>query len=107
MGQGGCSSGREGERSFGAVGDGVTDDTEAIQAAFDAAAEAGGGTVLFPAGGVYFTLPFHFSGSHTAIELPLGARVVFSNDKSKYANSSGITNLMSAVAKVDVWNQKN
>ena len=82
----------------GAAGDGVTDDTKSIQAAFDAAATAGGGTVLFPAGGSYFTLPFHFSGSHTAIELPLGARVVFSNDNSLYPghNTSNILDLMYA-----------
>ena len=82
----------------GAVGDGVTDDTKSIQAAFDKAAKAGGGTVLFPAGKTYFTLPFHFSGSHTAIELPLGARVVFSNDNSLYPghNTSKILDLMTA-----------
>lgn len=37
-------------RHFGAVGDGVTDDTAAIQAAIDACAAAGGGIVYFPVG---------------------------------------------------------
>lgn len=36
--------------SYGAVGDGVTEDHLAIQAAIDAASTAGGGTVYFPSG---------------------------------------------------------
>jgi hypothetical protein len=37
-------------KDFGAVGDGVADDTAAIQLAINAAQLAGGGTVFFPAG---------------------------------------------------------
>jgi polygalacturonase len=37
-------------RSFGATGDGVTIDSDAINRAIDAAVAAGGGTVYFPAG---------------------------------------------------------
>lgn len=37
-------------KAFGAVGDGVADDTRAIQAALDAATASGGGTVFLPAG---------------------------------------------------------
>jgi hypothetical protein len=37
-------------KDFGAVGDGVTDDTAAIQAAIDAVFNAGGGTVHIPTG---------------------------------------------------------
>lgn len=43
-------------RDFGAVGDGVADDTAAIQAALDAATQAGQpGDVFFPAGGYKIT----------------------------------------------------
>ena len=44
------ASGRFNVRSFAAEGDGKTIDTAAIQSAIDAAAKAGGGTVVFPAG---------------------------------------------------------
>jgi len=42
---------------YGATGDGVTNDRAAIQAAIDAAAAAGGGLVLFPAGNYIIGTP--------------------------------------------------
>lgn len=47
-------------REYGALGDGVTDDTAAIQAAIDACAAAGGGQVFVPVGTyeyVYLSIP--------------------------------------------------
>lgn len=37
-------------KDYGAVGDGVTDDTDAIRAAIEAVLEAGGGTIFLPEG---------------------------------------------------------
>ena len=42
---------------WGAVGNGTTDDTAAIQAAIDAAEAAGGGTIVFPAGYTFLVKP--------------------------------------------------
>ena len=65
-----------------AVGDGVTDDTAAIQRAIEACSNAGGGRVLFPQGR-------YLSGSlrlRTGVELHLatGARLVGSKDLDAY-----------------------
>jgi hypothetical protein len=49
---------------FGAVGDGSTDDAAAIQAAIDAAAAAGGGTVYLPAGRFAVSQTLQVTSSH-------------------------------------------
>jgi hypothetical protein len=48
---------------YGAVGDGVTDDTAAIQAAMDAAVAAGGSTVRIPAGSYNISSQLQHKGS--------------------------------------------
>jgi hypothetical protein len=54
-------------KAFGAVGDGVTDDTAEIQAAIDAVGAAGGGTVFFPAG-TYITTNRLYNKSKVMLE---------------------------------------
>src|SRR5258706_11108921 len=53
-------------RDFGAVGDGKTDDTLAIQSAVNAAVAAGGGAVYLPAG-VYLVSASIEMFSHTSL----------------------------------------
>ena len=71
--------------NFGAVGDGLTDDTQAIQNAINSASAAGGGVVYFP-GGTYLldsytqsTHPWYFynllCGSNVLLEGEFGGGV--------------------------------
>jgi polygalacturonase len=61
-------------RTYGAVGDGKTVDTPAINKAIEAAAAAGGGTVLFPAG-TWLCFSIRLK-SHVALHLAQGATVL-------------------------------
>ncbi len=61
-------------RHYGAVGDGKTLDSNAINRAIEAAAAAGGGTVLFPAGS-YLCFSLHLK-SHVHLHLAQGCTIV-------------------------------
>ena len=61
-------------RQFGATGDGKTLDTPAVNRAIEAAAAAGGGTVLFPAG-VYLCFSIHLK-SYVHLYLDSGATIL-------------------------------
>ena len=61
-------------RAFGATGDGKTPDTGAINRTIDAAAAAGGGTVVFPAG-TYASYTLHLK-SNVALYLDAGATLL-------------------------------
>src|SRR3982074_1320647 len=58
-------------RTYGAVGDGKAVDSPAINKAIEAAAAAGGGTVLFPAG-TWLSFSIRLK-SHVALHLSQGA----------------------------------
>src|SRR5205814_7390051 len=60
--------------TFGAIGDGKTLDTAAINKAIDAAAAAGGGVVRFPAG-TYLSISIHLK-SNVTLDLAQGATIV-------------------------------
>jgi polygalacturonase len=67
---------------YGAVGDGVIDNTKAFQAAIAACAEAGGGRVVVPAGRFY-TGPIHLR-SGVNLHLTAEAEIIFSDKFEDY-----------------------
>jgi len=70
-------------RSCGAVGDGKTDDTAAIQRAIDTCAAAGGGTALVSAGHTYVTYTIGLK-SNVRLEVERGAVLLGGTDPFKY-----------------------
>ena len=69
-------------RAYGAKGDGVTKDTAAIQAAIDACAKKGGGTVRLTAG-TYVSAPIELK-SNITLHLDQGATLLGSPDHADY-----------------------
>ena len=67
-------------RDFGAVGDGVHEDTAALQAVISFLPE--GGRLWFPAG-VYLTLPLSLK-SHITLDLDEGAAILGSTQRERY-----------------------
>jgi hypothetical protein len=63
-------------KDFGAVGDGVADDTVAIQAAIDALESAGGGEVHLPSGTYKITAPLTLAGQVNLIGENLWSTVI-------------------------------
>jgi polygalacturonase len=73
--------------NYGAAGDGRTLNTAAIQQTIDAAAAAGGGTVLIPEG-KYLTGPFRLA-SRINLQLANGATLLISDDLVSYPVARG------------------
>lgn len=73
--------------ALGAVGDGYTLNTKAINAAIDAISKKGGGVVLVPPG-LWMTGPVVMK-SHVNLHLSEAATLLFTPDKSQYALTEG------------------
>lgn len=69
-------------RDYGAVGNGQTLDTSAIQAAIEACSQAGGGTVYFPAGA--YIIGSIFLCSSTTLHIDAGATLLGSQNPADY-----------------------
>ncbi len=93
---------------FGAVGDGATLCTEAIQAAIDKCAESGGGVIQFSSG-MYLTGSL-FLKSNVILKIPKGVRIVGSSNLNDYTEIStrvaGIEMTWPA-ALINIIDQKN
>ena len=76
-------------RTFGAVGDGVTLDTKALQAAIDKCSAAGGGKVL-ATGGKFVTGTFYLK-SDVTLRVEAGAMILGSTNIADYATDTDRT----------------
>lgn len=81
---------------YGAVGDGVTMNTAAIQKAIDAASEAGGGRVLVPEG-KFLTGPFKLA-SRINLHLAKDSMLLLSDDIENYPITKDVTSPISEEA---------
>jgi polygalacturonase len=70
-------------KDFGAIGDGQTKDTVAIQKAIDAAASSPNSIVVLPAGGTYLSAPLNLKSNMT-FEIEKGATLLGSHDIADY-----------------------
>ncbi|UII34602.1 glycoside hydrolase family 28 protein [Fulvivirga ulvae] len=69
-------------KDYGAVSNGIFDNTQTFARAIDALAEKGGGKLIVPRG-IWLTGPIVFK-SNINLHVEHGALIVFSKDKSKY-----------------------
>lgn len=86
---------------YGAIGDGVIDDTAAIQAAFDAV--AAGGTVLFPIGSYKVTTELLIDKSTVTIQAA-GAVIPYYETKSNHSFTAADGVMLKASGVNDAWN---
>lgn len=72
---------------FGAIGDGIVDDSTAIQNTINTARDAGGGVVYFPSGTYYFSKSITFASN---IKLLGDTNTIFTADKDLGYDADGL-----------------
>lgn len=86
----GCSISHQGNTydimTYGAKGDGQTDDAAAIQRAINACSAAGGGTVIIPAGHTFLCGPLYLK-SYVNLHLEPNSRLLANPDESIYTKA--------------------
>lgn len=73
--------------TYGAKGNGKTNDAPAIQKAIDACSKSGGGRVLIPAGRVFMASPFNLQ-SNIDLHVEAGAKLLANPDEKVYTKSA-------------------
>jgi polygalacturonase len=89
-------------RRFGAVGDGKTIDTAAIQKALDECGHAGGGTVLIPRG-TYLSKPLTLR-TKTTLFLEKGAMLKATDERADFQSSEGSNSFIPFIGGKDLEN---
>lgn len=82
-------------KDFGAIGDGITDDTAAVQAAVDAVSVTGG-CVYFPAGTYLLTGTAGADGIVTGVNVPYTGTGINANSKAVLLKGDGAKSILKA-----------
>lgn len=89
-------------RTYGASGDGVTDDAASIQASIDACSENGGGHVVLAGGKTYLSGPITLR-SHVTLYVQSGSKLLASPDESVYTKSAFRDNKGEGTIWIGAW----